>query len=111
LILDFVSWAGGGVTATPGPGYALTQDSLGISGLQTIAPPASGFFSIEGINITSNGPNSGISKTFTVFVDGMQAAHSSGTTSASATLTLNTANYQNIVHQVVVRVDGGNCPG
>ncbi len=111
IILNFVSWAGLGVTATAGPGYALIQDSLGLSGLQTINPPAAGFFSIEGITVTSNGPNSGVSKAFTVFVDGMQAAHASGTTAASTTLLLNTASFQNISHQVVVRVDGGNCPG
>jgi hypothetical protein len=98
---------------TPGPGwsYATNPTSAGQGIGVEVINPLGAIFGTEQLTVTVNGPNSGISKTFSTFVDGVAAANVTPTTSASGVMIFNTTQFLNGSHQVALRVDGGNCPG
>ena len=108
IILAGSTW-GGLVTATHGPGWTNIwneNNSLAVEAIQ----PSGAIFGSEQFAVTVNGPNSGINKTFKAFVDGLEAA-SSETIAATKDIIVNTAQFLNAPHQMLIRVDGGNCPG
>ncbi|HLG97128.1 MAG TPA: hypothetical protein VKX49_12520 [Bryobacteraceae bacterium] len=98
---------------TAGVGYTVLTDSvIGISGAEYAVMPSNGnWLGQWGITATVS-PNTGTpSKTATLFVDGQSAVTSLAFTSASTSVFLPTQNFQNIAHQVLLRVDGPNCSG
>jgi Chitobiase/beta-hexosaminidase C-terminal domain len=111
IILGGASWGGASITATAGPGYTMFQDANGDSGVEYIVPPANAWFSNVGLSWTVNGPNSGISKTVQLNVDGFVTVSNTGVAVASGTTILNTAQFLNAAHNVVLTVTGGNCVG
>ncbi len=106
LILAAVGWGGANHVATPTPGWTLAgQDANENSAVEYINPPGA-IFGTEQLSVTVNGPNSGISKVFATFVDGLNIATSASTISATQIIPINTAGYLNEPHQVLTRADG-----
>ncbi|HLG97608.1 MAG TPA: Ig-like domain-containing protein [Bryobacteraceae bacterium] len=99
-------------TLAAGPGYTVVNDAnLGMSGAEYgVLPSSGGWLGQWGISTTVNGPNSGVSKTFALFVDGM-AVQSNTSANATNTTAFDTSGFQNGFHQVLLRVDGPNCAG
>jgi hypothetical protein len=104
------SWNSASAAIAPKGWSAIYQDTNQNSAVAVVNPTASPY-GTEQISTTVNGPNSGISKVFTAFVDGLQVAQASAITAATETLNVNTTAFLNESHHVVVRVDGGNCSG
>jgi hypothetical protein len=113
LILAGATWSGvPTASVTPGwPAAQIWQDAGDNTAVEAIVPPSSTFGTLN-LAITANGPNAGVSKVFTAFVDGYELNPYSGVTAASQNISFNSAAYYSALpHQVVVRVDGNNCAG
>jgi hypothetical protein len=112
IVLGGAIWDGNTIP-TPGPGWSyITNPTSAAQGVGVeVINPLGATFGTEQLTVTVNGPNSGISKTFSSFVDGVAAADVTPTTSATGVMIVNTAGYLNAAHQVAVRADGGNCAG
>jgi Bacterial Ig domain len=111
IIFAYGAWQGNPTSVTASSGYSMVVDSSNLDAVEYIVPPTSGWFSLAGLSVTSNGPSSGASKTFALYVDGLNTVSHGAITAATNTLIFDTSAFANIQHQVLVRVDGPNCAG